>query len=72
MGAEDPTIPAAQVKAIEDGLQAAGARFSQHVYPGAGHAFLCDARPAMYRAGAASEAWQRTLDFLEAELPLGR
>lgn len=69
VGAEDPTIPSDQVKAIEDGLNAAGVRFSQHVYPGAGHAFLCDARPAMYRPAAAAQAWQRTLDFLETELP---
>lgn len=69
VGEEDPTIPAVQVKAIEDGLRAAGARFAQHVYPGAGHAFLCDARPAMYRAAAAADAWQKTLDFLDAELP---
>lgn len=69
VGADDPTIPAAQVAAIEDGLRAAGVRFAQHVYPGAGHAFLCDARPSMYRAAAAAEAWQKTLGFLDAALP---
>jgi len=47
-------------------------RFAQHVYPGAGHAFLCDARPAMYREGAAAQAWGRTLDFLNTELPPGQ
>lgn len=72
VGADDPTIPAAQVQAIDAALQAAGVRFAQHVYPGAGHAFLCDARPAMYREGAAAQAWQRTLDFLNAELPHGQ
>lgn len=72
VGAEDPTIPPEQVKAIDAALQAAGVRFEQHVYPGAGHAFLCDARPAMYREGAATQAWQRTLDFLNAELPRGQ
>ena len=72
VGAEDPTIPPAQVQAIDGALQAAGVRFAQHVYPGAGHAFLCDARPAMYREGAAAQAWGRTLDFLNTELPPGQ
>ena len=72
VGADDHTIPPEQVSAIDRALQAAGVRFSQHVYSGAGHAFLCDARPAMYREAAATQAWQRTLDFLNAEFPLGR
>lgn len=72
VGAEDPTIPSEHVQAINAALQATNVRFSQHVYPGAGHAFLCDARPTMYRESAATAAWQRTLDFLNAELPRGQ
>ncbi len=72
VGSDDPSIPAEQVQAIDTALTAAGVRYTQHVYPGAGHAFACDARPAMYRAEAATQAWARTLDFLKAELPRTR
>lgn len=65
VGAEDPTIPAADVAAIDDAMAASGAEFVQHVYPDAGHAFACDARPALYRPDAAAAAWARTVDFLD-------
>lgn len=68
VGQDDPTIPAAHVHAIDEALTQAGVRFQQHVYPGAGHAFLCDARPAMYRQDAAALAWDRTVAFLQASL----
>ncbi|MQY09678.1 dienelactone hydrolase family protein [Actinomadura macrotermitis] len=71
VGAEDPTIPAEQVTAIQDALTAAGADFVQHVYPGAGHAFACDARPHMYRDEPAELAWTRTHAFLDRHLPAG-
>jgi carboxymethylenebutenolidase len=38
------------------------------VYPGVGHAFFNDDRPAAYDATAASVAWTRTLEFLRAKL----
>ncbi|TDD40154.1 dienelactone hydrolase family protein [Actinomadura sp. KC06] len=69
VGSEDPTIPSEQVAAIETALRDAGAGFEQHVYEGAGHAFACDARPHMYRAGDASAAWARTHAFLDRHLP---
>ncbi|KAB2389921.1 dienelactone hydrolase family protein [Actinomadura montaniterrae] len=69
VGAEDPTIPADQVKAIDAALQDAGADFDQHVYEDAGHAFACDARPHMHRSGAAETAWERTHAFLDRHLP---
>ncbi|MBO2455276.1 dienelactone hydrolase family protein [Actinomadura barringtoniae] len=68
VGAEDPTIPGDQVTAIDETLRKAGVDFEQHVYAGAGHAFACDARPHMYRAESASEAWGRTHAFLERHL----
>jgi carboxymethylenebutenolidase len=71
VGADDPLIPPAQVDAIDQGLRAAGARFTQHVYPGAGHAFACDDRPAMYRPQAAQLAWERTHAFLDDAIPPG-
>ncbi|WP_439680804.1 dienelactone hydrolase family protein [Embleya sp. MST-111070] len=69
VGADDPTIPAEQVTAIRDALVAAGADFVQHVYPDAGHAFACDARPHMYREKPAALAWARTHTFLDRHLP---
>ena len=38
------------------------------VYEGTGHAFNRDVDPKVYGADAAKLAWQRTLDFLEAQL----
>ncbi len=69
VGSADPTIPAAQVTAIDEALTAAGVRYESHVYSGAGHAFACDARPQMYQAEHATTAWQRTYDFLDRHLP---
>ncbi|MFI6816028.1 dienelactone hydrolase family protein [Nonomuraea sp. NPDC050328] len=69
VGADDPTIPADQVEAIESALIEVGADFEQHVYFEAGHAFACDARPHMYRAGPAASAWERTWAFLDKHLP---
>ncbi|GAB2588092.1 dienelactone hydrolase family protein [Kribbella endophytica] len=37
-------------------------------YPGAGHAFD-NPMPAFHHAGASAEAWQRTTDFLNRQLP---
>jgi carboxymethylenebutenolidase len=68
VGADDPTIPTEQVTAIDTALAAAGARFTQHVYPGAGHAFACDARPHLFRPLQARQAWERTWDFLDVHL----
>ncbi|MCS0599710.1 dienelactone hydrolase family protein [Streptomyces sp. LP11] len=69
VGAEDPTIPAEQVAAIDSALKSAGVTFESYVYPGAGHAFACDARPHMYRADPAGTAWSRTHAFLDRHLP---
>lgn len=71
VGAQDPTIPADQVEAIDVALRKAGVDFEQHVYEGAGHAFACDARPRMYRAKPAQTAWMRTYRFLDDHLPAG-
>jgi len=68
VGSEDPTIPADQVAAIDAALACASTPAEHCVYPGAGHAFACDARPAMYRAEAAALAWDRTFAFLTEHL----
>ena len=69
VGADDPTIPADQVRAVDDALSRLPVPATQYVYPGAGHAFACDARPSMYRPGPATQAWERTFAFLDQYLP---
>ena len=61
-GEQDASIPAADVGALGERLRALGKSFEIVVYPGAGHGFFNDAR-ASYRAAAAVDAWQRTLEF---------
>lgn len=62
-GAEDPSIPAAQVQAIRERLAAVGPQHEVVVYEGATHGFFCDERPA-YNAGAAADGWKRALDWI--------
>jgi len=69
VGADDPTIPAEHVEAMNNAMSAVGTEFVQHVYPGAGHAFACDARPKLYRQDAAEAAWARTYEFIDHHLP---
>jgi carboxymethylenebutenolidase len=65
-GAEDPTISAVDREAIEEALQAEGIEHSTQIYEDAGHAFFCDARPELFRAGPSLDAWERMSDFLAA------
>jgi carboxymethylenebutenolidase len=67
-GAEDAIIPVEDVRALEDRLGASGRPFAVHVYPGAGHAFMNDTRPEMYRPEAARDAWGKLVAFLRREL----
>ena len=39
-----------------------------HLYAGAGHAFMNETRPEMYRADAAKDAWPRTVAFFRERL----
>lgn len=66
-GEEDRGITVADVKAFQRALKRAHIRAEIHEYPGAGHAF---ANPSgeNYRAAAASDAWRRTVAFLDRYL----
>ena len=55
-------------KALEQQLSQLGKTAQFHVYEGAEHAFFNDDRPEVYNAGAAELAWDRTLEFLHAQL----
>ncbi len=67
-GDEDALIPLADVEALRRALDASRVATRIEVYPGAGHAFLNEARPEAFRPEAAALAWSRTLEFLRATL----
>ncbi|HEX6549652.1 MAG TPA: dienelactone hydrolase family protein [Gammaproteobacteria bacterium] len=69
-GADDQGIPPAEHARIAEKLSTLKKRFALAVYPGAGHAFLCEERPN-YAPAAAEKAWQESLDFLHAQLEAG-
>lgn len=72
IGDQDPTIPAAHVEALRTTSKQAGADVRVELFIGAGHAFHCDARPAMYHADSATKAWDMTTSFLGKTLGEGR
>lgn len=63
-GADDPLIPAEDIERHRKAYPEAGI----HVYEGAGHAFNRDVDSHHHHPAAATLAWQRTLDFLQAAL----
>jgi carboxymethylenebutenolidase len=62
----DHIVPAEDVAALRARL--AGHPAEVFVYPGAGHAFHEDFRPDVYRPVAATEAWRRSLLYLDWNL----
>ena len=66
-GAEDTGIPVASVEAFRAALQRLRKEHEIHIYPGAGHAF---ANPTgrNYNADAATDAWNKTVEFLDRHL----
>lgn len=67
-GESDSYIPADAVEAIRAAVSREGVEF--HTYSGADHAFD-NSRPEFHHAQASALAWERTLAFLNAHLPLG-
>ena len=53
--------------AYEQALKAAKVRYEAHLYPGVNHGFHNDTTPR-YDEAAAKLAWQRTIDFFNANL----
>ncbi len=64
---KDQFIKPEHVEAFTGKLKELGKNFQSKVYSGAGHGFFCNERPS-HHAEAAKDTWQRTLDFLEANL----
>jgi carboxymethylenebutenolidase len=67
-GERDGSVTPQLVHELEDQLKKLGKSFEVHIYPGAGHAFFNDARPEVYNAEAAADAWRRTIEFLRKNL----
>ena len=72
-GTEDAFIPVEDVRAFAGELAKAegGTPDLHHVvslYAGAGHAFMNETRPELYRPAIAREAWQRMRSWFEREL----
>jgi len=67
-GADDPYVPTDDVARLDQQLDASGQPHEVIVYPGAGHAFVNDTRPEMYRPEAARDAWSRMLAWFQRHL----
>jgi carboxymethylenebutenolidase len=63
----DKWFPFDQAKEMEQTMKAAGVDVTLHFYPGTAHWFMEEDRPE-YDPGAASLAWERTLEFLKQSL----
>jgi carboxymethylenebutenolidase len=65
---EDTTISANDVADVDKTLAELGKDYELITYPRVGHGFFCDAQLDVYDAETASEAWNRTVDFLYERL----
>jgi carboxymethylenebutenolidase len=64
----DAYVPPDAVRKLEADLRAAGKRVRTRIFPGVDHAFMNDARPDVYDAKSAAEAWAEALAFLRQEV----
>ena len=64
-GADDESIPAEDVDAIEAAVASAPVSTEVQVYANAGHAFLNDTRPDRHVPEVADQAWSRTLTWFD-------
>lgn len=67
-GEKDKGVPAESGRKLEQELKSLGKDVEVVVYPGADHAFFNDSRPEVYNAGAAGDAWRRTLELFRKHL----
>jgi carboxymethylenebutenolidase len=67
-GGQDQGIPPDDVKKFEAALKQAGKSADIKIYPDAGHAFENPNNKSGYRAEDATDAWQRTVNFLASTL----
>lgn len=67
-GEEDRSIAIDDVEQFQAKLDTLEGDHAVYIYPNAGHAFANADNEDAYNEPAARQAWQRTLDFLEANL----
>jgi carboxymethylenebutenolidase len=67
-GEDDGAPSPEQVARHEAELRRLGKDYEFHSYPGAGHGFFYDDRPAAYRAEQAVDGWRKVWDFLGRHL----
>jgi carboxymethylenebutenolidase len=67
-GEEDALISPPEIHELRAAAEQAQVPTALVSYPGAGHAFHSDDRPAIYRPEAAADAWKRALDWIESHL----
>jgi carboxymethylenebutenolidase len=51
---------------VKAAMKEAGVDFTAKVYPDCGHAFFNDTNPFAYNEAAATDAWRRSLEFLQS------
>ncbi len=66
-GEEDTSILVDDVKQFKANLETLNGNHAVYIYPNAGHAFANEESDA-YQAESAAQAWERTIEFLEANL----
>ncbi len=65
---KDGFVNAEAVAGLESQMKTAGKKMTTHLYKGMDHAFFNDTRPDVYDAGAAKDAWAKTLAFFRSNL----
>ncbi len=68
-GAQDESIPMADVEELKGALTTAPVATEVVVYSDAGHGFHCDQRDS-FHPQSADDAWNRTLEWLDARLTI--
>jgi carboxymethylenebutenolidase len=69
-GDKDRSVTPEVVHNVERQLKDLGKQIEVKIYKDADHAFFNDTRPQVYKAEAASDAWQRTIAFLREHLSM--
>ena len=67
-GENDRSVTPAVAHELERQLRGLGKQVEVKIYPDADHAFFNDTRPQVYNAVVATDAWQRTVEFLRRHL----
>ncbi len=67
-GDRDEFVPLSDIERLRERFAQSPQTAEVVLYPGAGHAFMNDTRPAAYRPDDAADAWKRMVAFLSEQL----